>query len=120
MKRIYSNYSDEDCKLISREAQKLGFSLSAYQHYCVMLSLDSKKNTFPINELISKMFQVLEEVKPDRQFIVSALLDKEWSSLSRSEKMIMAKQLSAKIRSDPRFKVVSATKGKITIYKRIS
>ena len=30
MKRIYSNYSDEDCKLISREAQKLGFSLSAY------------------------------------------------------------------------------------------
>ena len=34
--------------------------------------------------------------------------------------MIMAKQLSAKIRSDPRFKVVSATKGKITIYKRIS
>lgn len=118
MKRIYSNYSDEDYILISQKAQELGFSLSAYQHYCVMLSLGNKNNACPIDELIAKMFQNLEQVQPKSQFIVSALLHNEWPSLSRSEKMIMAKQLSAKIRSDPRFESVSAT-GKTTIYKRI-
>lgn len=119
MKRIYSNYTDEDYISISQKAQEFGFSLSAYQHYCVMLSLGDKKKSHPtIDVLIAKMFQNLEQVQPKSQFIVSALLHDEWPSLSRSEKMIMAKQLSAKIRSDPRFKSVSAT-GKTTIYKRI-
>ena len=116
MKRVYSNYSEADYQLISKKAKDLGFSFSAYQHYCVMLSLGIER-PYPINELIDKLFQRLERVKPNSQFIVSDLLANEWLFLSRSEKMILAKQLAAKIRGDSRFGA-SAKAGKTTIYNR--
>ena len=118
MKRIYSNYSDEDYGLIESMAKELGFSLSSFQHYCVMLYADSRGNTTSTSNLKSEMLRNLDNFNGDT-FIVSALLDDVWPSLTRSVKMTLAKQLAIHVRNDPKFEPYKVAKGKTTVYKRI-
>ena len=119
MPRIYSNYSNNDFSIVTNLAKELGFSLSAFQHYCVMLYADHKGNTSPITLLIQKMFQNLNNFKSGDTFIVSALLPSEWPSLSRSDKMTLAKQLSLHVKNNPsKYEVYKKASGKINIYRK--
>lgn len=116
MKRIYSNYSGDDYGMVCKLAAELGFSLSSFQHYCVMLYADSRGNTTPINNLMSEMFSNLQKIEVGKTFIVSALLPDMWSTLMRSEKMTLAKQLAIRVRNDPSFSTYKTAKGKTTVY----
>lgn len=119
MPRIYSNYSNNDFSIVTNLAKELGFSLSAFQHYCVMLYADHRGNTSPITLLVQKMFQTLSTRKPGDTFIVSALLPDEWPSLSRSDKMTLAKQLSLHVKNNPsKYEVYKKASGKINIYRK--
>lgn len=120
MKRIYSNYSDEDYELIENMAKELGFSLSSFQHYCVMLHADRRENTTSSSNLISEMIINLDKICPEETFIVSALLPDIWPSLTRNVKMTLAKQLANHVRNNPKFKPHKTVKGKTTVYKRIA
>lgn len=120
MKRIYSNYTDEDYRLLTDLARELGFSLSAFQHYCVMLYADDRGNTDSSAALVSRMLKNLENTQVGSTFIVSALLPEVWPSLTRNMKMVLAKQLALYVRKNPeRFAPHKISKGKTTIYKRI-
>ena len=118
MPRIYSNYSANDMSVITNLAKELGFSLSAFQHYCVMLYADQRRNTTtPITVLITKMLQTLSDLERGKTFIVSALLPVEWPSLSRSDKMLLAKQLSLYIKGNPQqYGIYKRTPGQSNIY----
>jgi translation elongation factor EF-1beta len=119
MKRIYSNYSDEDYELIKSMTKELGFSLSSFQHYCVMLYADSRGNTTLSSNLISEMVRNLDKINTGDTFIVSALLPDVWPSLTRNVKMTLAKQLAIHVRNDPKFEPYKVAKGKTTVYKKI-
>ncbi len=118
MKRIYSNYSEEDFEMVSKLSSELGFSLSSFQHYCVMLYADSRGNSTPTNNLIAEMLSNLQKIEVGKPFIVSALLPDVWPSLTRNLKMTLAKQLAINVRNDPDFSTHKVTKGKTTVYIR--
>lgn len=119
MRRIYSNYSDEEFEMITDMAKEQGFSLSSFQHYCVMLYADSRGNTSSTDNLISEMFKEMQKVNIGATFIVSALLPEVWLTLTRSVKMTLAKQLSINVKNNPKFEKFKVTEGKTTVYKRI-
>lgn len=118
MKRIYSNYTDKDYEIVRKRAEELGFSLSSFQHYCVMLYTDSRGNTTPISNLMSEMYSNLKKIEAGKTFIVSALLPEVWSTLTRSEKMTLAKQLTKRERNDSSFSKYKSVRGKATVYKK--
>ena len=119
MPRIYSNYSDDDYDMVTSLAKELGFSSSAFQHYCVMLYADKRGNTSPLNKLINTMLQTLNEMPNDTTFIVSSLVPEEWAGLSRSDKMSLAKQLSLFIKNNPtEYEKAKIVKGKTTLYRK--
>ncbi len=117
MPRIYSNYSQDDYDIVIDLAKELGFSTSALQHYCVMLYADKRGNTSPLSALTSIMFANLKNIKSGDTFIVSALIPDEWPSLSRSNKMSLAKQLSHHVKTNSKiYQPYIIAKGKTTIY----
>lgn len=119
MPRIYSNYSKSDMDIVAALAKELGFTLSAFQHYCVMLYADHRGNTTPITALINQIPQKLNNFNQGTTFIVSALFPSEWPSLSRSDKMTLAKQLSFYVKNHPNQYGVSAkTPGQPNVYIR--
>ena len=118
MKRIYSSYSEDDFKMVGTLASELGFSLSSFQHYCVMLYADSRGNTNTTNSLLSQMLSNLQKIEVGKTFIVSALLPDKWPTLTRNVKMTLAKQLAINIRNNSDFSSYKVTKGKTTVYIR--
>ena len=122
-KRIYSNYSDQDFEDVANFAREMGFSPSAFQHYCVMLytaHATQKGKVVPLDLLIKKMDLELSIKKPGDTFIVSALLPEDWPNLSRSEKMTLAKHLSNFVRSNSsRFKVCAVVNGSVNKYETL-
>lgn len=119
MKRIYSNYTIKDFCIVESLAKEQGFSLAAFQHYCVMLYANKRGNTFSLNTLMKKMLQALDEKPKGSTFIVSALLSEEWSSLSRSDKMTLAKQLAHFVKMHPsEYEKARISKGSPTLYRK--
>lgn len=119
MPRIYSNYSQSDFDIVIKLSKELGFSASAFQHYCVMLYADQRGSASPLNTLKTTMMSNLGQLKSGDTFIVSALVADEWPSLSRSDKMCLAKQLSLHIKTHPRdYEVFRSSKGQATLYKK--
>ena len=90
MKRIYSNYSDEEYEIIQNLAQEQGFTLSSFQKYCVMMTANNSGNQTTVSVLIDKMHTVLDAFEKDKPFIVSSLLPDEWPNLSRNDKMTIS------------------------------
>ena len=119
MKRIYSNYSDDDYKMIEDMSEELGFSLSAFQQYCVMLYAGKKGESTPSSELLNEMLGNMEKIPAGQSFIVSALLSEKWPKLERNTKMFLAKQLAIYVRKNADFEVYKAAKGQTTVYRRI-
>jgi len=119
MKRIYSYYKEDDFNYITELAEKLGFSLSSFQRYCVMLYADRRGHTSSINNLRSEMLRKMQQVNIGETFIVSALLPEVWTTLSRSEKSTLSIQLANRIKKDPKFGIFEASEGKANIYKRL-
>lgn len=119
MKRIYSNYSDDDYKMIEGMAEELGFSLSAFQQYCVMLYAGGKGESTPSSELLNEMLENMEKITVGQTFIVSALLPEKWPKLKRNTKMFLAKQLALYVRKNTDFEVYKIAKGQTTLYIRI-
>ena len=118
MKRIYSNYSEDDFKMVGTLASELGFSLSSFQHYCVMLYADSRGNTNTTSVLLSEMLSNMKKIAVGETFNVSALLPDKWPTLTRNVKMTLAKQLAINIRNNSDFSAYIVTKGKTTVYIR--
>lgn len=116
--RVYSNYSQSEEKVIATAAQNLGFSLSAFQHYCVMLYVGGGKVVPKLNVLTQTMFRNLNSRKRGETFIVSALLPDEWPDLSRSDKMTLSKQLSRHIKANQNQYDIKREEGKTTVYKK--
>lgn len=118
--RIYSNYTPAEYDAVASLANELGFSLSAFQHYCVMLHANQKGTAMTMDHLLSTMLHHLDLKKSGDTFIVSSLLPEEWPSLSRSEKMTLAKQLSRHIKeNDSKYVPYRVAQGKTTIYKKL-
>lgn len=118
MRRIYSNYSEDDFIMVRGLASELGFSLSSFQHYCVMLYADSRGNTTFTANLLSELLANMQNYKVGETFIVSALLPEKWPTLTRNVKMTLAKQLAIHVRNNPDFSTHKVTKGKVTVYIR--
>ena len=119
--RIYSNYTEEEGKLVFKKAKELGFTPSALQHYALMLYVNDKKKevdeVVDMNELVDKMLNNLKNKKPGDTFIVSALLADKWAILGRSEKMTLSKQLAYVVRQNPdKYGCHKAIKGKTIVY----
>lgn len=119
MKRIYSNYSEDDYGMISELAKELGFTASAFQHYCVMLYAGSKGKTTDSGELVNELLINMGKIPVGSTFIVSALLPDKWPGLERNMKTLLAKQVALYVRKNNNFEVYKAVRGQTTIYKRV-
>lgn len=119
MPRIYSNYTISDFNMLKEMADELGFSLSAFQHYCVMLYADKRDNQIPMAQLISAMLANLKKLNVGDTFIVSSLLPTEWASLNRSEKTTLAKQLQRHVEMNSDYDVYKVVKGEAKRYIRV-
>lgn len=58
--RIYSNYTPAEYEAVASLADELGFSLSAFQHYCVMLHANQKETAMTMDHLLSTMLHHLD------------------------------------------------------------
>ena len=97
MPRIYSNYSEEEFKLMLKESKKYGMTLSTFQKYRSLLGLIQSDNSnemeIDLTVLIDKLINNLMSRPIGEPFIVSALLPDEWVRLNRSQKMVLSKSL---------------------------
>lgn len=120
MRRIYSNYEEGEFEILQELAGELGFTLSSLQRYALLLFSNQKLgiNLLDDGTLISSMLKNLQEIPVGKTFIVSALLPDLWPKLSREKKMILAKQLSIKVKNSIDFEVHKKSKGKATVYIR--
>ncbi len=117
MPRIYSNYLQKDYEIITNLSKELGFTPSAFQHYCVMLYANNRGIEIPFTKLLDTLLLNAQNLKSGETFIVSALLPDIWPNLSRSYKMSLAKSLSNHVKSNPaKYKKYKVEKGKATIY----
>lgn len=122
MKRIYSNYSDEEFALVEKEAQKLGVTISTYCKMAIMEKVAFKGACKGVStDLIKKLNDKLENLEPGKLFIVADLFEsEEWYKLTRSEKNTISKQLAKKVREcTDEYCVNAILAGKITQYKKI-
>lgn len=118
MKRIYSNYSDDEFEQISKCAQTAGMTVSAFCKYIVLEKVGGTVENFP-QDIIKELHRKLQAMKPGKYFIVSELFPEMWNSLSRSEKNTIAKQLAKYVREHSDTFIVNAIlPGKITQYKK--
>ena len=120
MRRIYSNYEEKEFEVIQELAEELGFTLSSLQRYALLLFSNQKLglNLLDDGTLISAMLKELKKIPVGQKFIVSALLPDLWPKLSREKKMILAKQLSIKVKNSIDFEIYKKSKSKATIYIR--
>jgi hypothetical protein len=120
MRRIYSNYTDEEYKAIEAIANKTGMTISAYCKAMVMEKVSGKADYSSAN-LVKTLHKKLRSLEVDSVFIVSDLYsDEVWSTLSRSEKNTISKQLAKTVRENKDLYIVNEIlPGKITQYKKI-
>ena len=115
---LYSNDTPTAFSDVCQMAQELGFTPSAFQHYCVMLQAGRQSGAPPLATLVATMLQNLDRRQHGETFIVSSLLPDEWPCLSRSEKMTLAKQLARHVKTHPdRFAPYKVAKGSTTVYQ---
>lgn len=125
MSRIYSNYEPNDYADIQAMSKDLGFTMSAFQKYCVMLylnkNLSHRKNNSTLQQLTADMMTALDALPNDTQFIVSTLFSAEvWTNLSPSDKRTLAGQLSNFVKANPnQYIVVSNVSGEVKRYKKL-
>lgn len=101
--RIYSNYSEEEYKILKQKSEEIGMSLSQFQKYYTLLSL-SKVNLFIMKELQEKIEKGIENAKVGDVFIVSTFISEEWVSLNHSQKTTLSQFLSKKEKNNPDIK----------------
>ena len=119
MKRIYSNYSEEEYQLMLDASTQMGISLSAYQKYCSLLRLKTT-NTFSSPDLIQKLLDSLKNFDKGVPFVVASLLPDKWVSLTRSQKITLSKKLSKEIKANPcLYKKVGVLNGNISQYIKL-
>lgn len=125
MPRIYSNYDPSDLEAIQAMAASLGFTLSSFQKYCVMLYLNREEsvrsNLVSMPGLIAAMKITLQQLEPDSVFMISSLFSPEiWSNLSASDKRTLAHQLSAFVDQHPdAFTVHRHVRGSVKLYRKL-
>ncbi len=119
MRRIYSNYSEEEYQLMIDASAEMGISLSAYQKYCSLLRL-KRTNTFPSPDLIQDLLDSLKNFDKGVPFIVASLLPDKWVSLTRSQKITLSKRLSKEVKENPTsYKKVGELNGNISQYIKL-
>ena len=120
MKRIYSNYSEDEYRDIEAAANKSGMTASAYCKNAVLAKVYGRSKKNQSSSLVNDMLLKLDSMKANEVFIISDLFSKDsWSALSRAEKLTLSKQLAKHVRENPEAFTVNATlPGKITQYKK--
>ena len=119
MRRIYSNYSEDEFEQISEYAKAAGMTTSAFCKYAVLEKVNGTIKNSPSN-VVKELYQKLQIMEPEECFIVSDLFPEIWSSLSRSEKNTIAKQLAKYVRENSDMFVINQVlPGKINQYKKI-
>lgn len=119
MKRIYSNYSDEEYELIEQKAKELGFTVSAYQKYILMLDIGKSTDDVNLVKLKEKMIDHFKKMEVRSTFIVSSLLPVEWYTLGRNDKMTLAKQFALYERTHDDVEIFRAATGQTTVYIKV-
>jgi len=120
MRRVFSNYSEDEYKTLKKASEDLGMSISAYQKYSSLLRLN-RINSENIEDLIKEMKSNLISFEVDKPFIAATLLKDKWVTLTRSQKCTLAKILSAEIKKNPNLYIKSGTiSGNISQYKKIT
>ena len=119
MRRIYSNYSEDEFEKISKHAEAAGMTASAFCKYAVLEKMAGTVEHSP-SHVVKELYQKLQIMEPEECFIVSDLFPEIWSSLSRSEKNTIAKQLAKYVgEHSDMFVIHDVLPGKITQYKKI-
>lgn len=121
MKRVYSNYTDEQFLRLKEEAEKRHMTISNYQLYLVLLGLPEIESAETnLVQLSNDMFCNLNAMEYGVPFIISSLFTVEvWSSLNAKEKKTLAMQLSHYVRKHPdEFEKIGTLPGKIAQYQR--
>ncbi len=125
MKRIYSNYSDEDYDLISKKANEMGVSMSSFQRYCVDVFLKGNgkaklEGEMTVTEIRDIIVSKLAEFPSGKMFYVSMLFSEEqWEKMTRSEKATASKQLSIYVGEHlDMFKKNKYKAGRTTLYEK--
>ena len=117
MFRIYSNYTQQEFSSVEEAAKMAGMTISAFCKAAVL----AKVSGDPSTDLIRTLHTKLKELDAGALFIVSDLYSQEvWSSLSRSEKNTISKQLAKTVRENTDLYAVNGIlSGKVTQYKKL-
>ena len=120
MHRIYSNYTDEEFKAIIDKSNNTRMTISTYCKAAVLEKVFGKADNSSTS-LIETLHKKLKSLETGSVFIVSELFSKDvWSTLSRSEKNTISKQLAKTVRENKDIFIVNEIlPGKITQYKII-
>lgn len=102
MKRIYSNYSDEEYEKIKMGSEAYGMSMSAFQKYCTNYFFKNDNGKYiDYIELVNMMKDNLN-TREEGEFVVSALFPCTlWFSLTKSQQNTMSMQLKKIVESNP-------------------
>lgn len=120
MARIYSSYEEHELESVKKKAEELGFNLSSFQKYAVMLYLGEKTNTIPVADLREEMISELQKWEVGKPFVVSALLPEKWPGFDRSTKMQLAMFLKAYVNEHQNQYIIAGKANEtINIYQKI-
>ena len=120
MRRIYSNYTDDEFRRIESSAETAGLTVSAFCKAAVIEKVFGKTGNFSA-DLIRELHKKLASLGHGAVSVVSDLYSNEvWSQLNRSEKNTISKQLAKHIRENPgSFAVNEILPDKVTQYIKL-
>ncbi len=118
--RIYSNYEETEFEKVKQAAEGAGMTPSAYCKSAVMEKVLGESET-SLPAILNILQVKLEGLHSGTTFIVSDLVPNAvWSSLNRSEKNTVSKQLAKAVRENPsQFAINQTVSGKTTQYIKL-
>ena len=125
--RFWVTLTREKFELLAEDSQKLSLSTNAFSGQIITEYLDKKHKVSSEPEKRVTSPQMISETIDDAinkleygsAFTVKDMFeDSEWKLMSRSEKGVAAKILSAKVKADKQL-VIDGTKNKTSVYKKV-
>lgn len=97
MKRIYSNYSDEEFKIVKKYSEDMGISTGLFQKYSLLLITDPTKAKF-IEKVAKSIKEKVNSIPSGVIFIGKDLLNDEfYNKLSKQQKAVVGKIIAGYI-----------------------
>lgn len=92
MRSIRLTFTDDEYALLEEEAKLRSMPVSTFVKHMVMLQV-APRIKYNAQILLQKAESQLQNINVNEPFIVSSLLPVEWPSLTKSQKMLVSKQL---------------------------